>query len=57
MPLETYKPTQIESIPYGFLALIVASVLLILVVITYILTRKVFPWVAKIRGSNLVEEQ
>jgi hypothetical protein len=57
MPLEAYKPSQIESIPYGFLAIIVASIILILLLVTYLFTRKIAPWIARLKNNNLVEDQ
>jgi hypothetical protein len=56
MPLESYRPTQIETIPYHFLALIVLSVIGILLLVTYLFTRKIAPMIARLRSSNLVEE-
>ena len=42
---------------YGYLALIVGSILLILVVFTYLFTRKIVPWIARLRNSRMIEEQ
>ena len=56
MPLESYQPTQIEEIPYHFLVMIVGSIILLLLLFTWLFTTKIAPMIARIRGSNLVEE-
>ena len=57
MPLSTYKPNQIEAIPYHFLLLIVGSIVLVLLLCTYLFTRKIAPMIARLRSSNMVEER
>lgn len=56
MPLETYKPSQIEEIPYHWLFMIVGSIVLVLLLATWLFTRKIAPMIARLRSSNLVEE-
>ena len=56
MPLTSYKPSQIEAIPYHLLLLIFAGCAALLLLLTWLLTRKIFPWIARLRGSALVEE-
>lgn len=56
MPLESYTPTKIEEIPYHFLVMIVGSIVLVLLLCTWLFTRKIAPMIARLRSSNLVEE-
>lgn len=57
IPLESFKQNEIESIPYSYLALIVVSIVGILILFTYIFTRKIVPLIARLKNSNLVEEE
>lgn len=56
MPLETYKPSQIEEIPYHWLFMIVGSIVMVLLLATWLFTRKIAPMIARLKSSNLVEE-
>jgi hypothetical protein len=57
IPLASYQQNQIESIPYHFLILLVISIGAILVLFTYLFTRKIVPLLARLKNSNLVEEE
>lgn len=57
MPLESFKQSKIESIPYHFLLLIVLSIAGLLMLLSYLLTRKIIPMLARLKNSNLVEEK
>lgn len=57
MPLESFKQTTIESIPYHFLLLIILSIAGLLLLMTYLFTRKIAPMLARLKNSNLVEEK
>lgn len=57
MPLESYRQSQIESIPYHFIVVIVMSAAVLLLLFTYLCTRKIIPMLARLKNSNLVEDQ
>jgi hypothetical protein len=57
LPLETYQQDQIESIPYHYLVLLLAATAAILILCTYLFTRKIVPLLARLKNSNLVEEE
>ena len=52
----SYKPSQIEEIPYLYLILIFVGVVLVLVIGTYLFVYKIAPMIARLRSSNMVEE-
>lgn len=54
IPKELYEQNQIESIPYHYLILLILSIGAVLVLFTYLFTRKIVPLVARLRNSNLV---
>jgi hypothetical protein len=57
MPLESYKQSQIESIPYHLIIVIVLSAIVLLLLATYLFTSKIIPLLARLKNSNLVEDQ
>lgn len=57
IPLASYQQNQIESIPYHYLIVLFLSIGAILVLFTYLFTRKIVPLLARLRTSNLVEEE
>ncbi len=57
MPLESYKQSQIESIPYHLIIVIVLSAAVLLLLFSYLCTRKIIALLARLKNSNLVEDQ
>lgn len=57
MPIEAYRQGQIEAIPYHYLVPIVVSIAGLFLLLTYLFTRKIFPLLARLKNSNLVEEE
>ena len=57
IPLATYQQNQLESIPYHFLILLVLSIAAVLLLFTYLFTRKIVPLLARLRSSNLLEKE
>ena len=57
VPIATYQPTQIETIPYLYLILLLVSLALVFLLCTYLFTKKIVPIIARLRNSNLVEEE
>jgi hypothetical protein len=57
IPLQSYQQNQIESIPYHYLILLLVAIGAILILCTYIFSRKCVPLIARLRNSNLVEEE
>lgn len=57
MPLESFKQSNIERLPYHFILLIVLSIAGLLLLMTYLFSRKILPLLARLKNSNLVEEK
>lgn len=57
MPLGSFKQSTFESIPYHFLLLLILSIAALLLLFTYLFTRKIVPMLARLKNSNLVEEK
>ena len=56
MPLENYQPNKLEETPYSMIILVFVGIIVVLVLITFLFTRKIAPMIAKISRNQMVEE-
>ena len=56
MPLESFKPSTIEAMSYQFLVFVFVGIIVVLGVATWLFTRKIGPFIARMRKSQMVEE-